>query len=207
MLYKDFGRLLQFQESLLKRKFEAAVQRCSAENLFWKFQENSQENILRGVLFDTKIELHLVCFPANFQKNFWNSFFTEHPQTAASDNVGSTKDQKNEWLAQRRLIKRIISEAFSEPSRTSKMEFIEKITIFTLCYILYFELGSEYAFVFDTLESKHLVILSRGDRNLKSTLIVLSNTLFAIRNFVQSIKYLRKKTLFIFCFCFAKNDC
>ena len=58
----------------------------------------------------------------------------------------------------------------SRPSRTSKMKFIKKIFIFTICSILDIWTESEYTFAFDTLESKQLFILSRSDKNLKSKL-------------------------------------
>ena len=65
-----------------------------------------------------------------------------------------------------------ISEAYLEPSQTSKTEFIRKITIFTMCSILTFALSSEYVLRLTLWRvSIWRVILSQSDRNLKSTFI------------------------------------
>ena len=65
-----------------------------------------------------------------------------------------------------------ISEAYLEPSQTSKTEFIRKITIFTMCSILTFALSSEYVLHLTLWRvSIWRVILSQSDRNLKSTFI------------------------------------
>ena len=54
---------------------EAAVQRCSVKNLFWKFFENSQETYTVECYFSTKITaLHRGCFPVAFPKMFRTAF-------------------------------------------------------------------------------------------------------------------------------------
>ena len=58
--------------------------------------------------FGTKITLHTVCFPVNFQKTFIAGVLHNTSGQLLPNNVGSTKNWKNEQIAQRRLIKRIL---------------------------------------------------------------------------------------------------
>ena len=86
--------------------------------------------------FSTKITLYRVCFPVNFQKIFRAGFLQNTSAQLLPNKVDSTKKLK-EWMTNpNKTNQKIISETYSEPSRISKMEFIKKVTIFTICSIL-----------------------------------------------------------------------
>ena len=65
--------------------------------------------------FSTKIALHRVFFPLNFQKIFRTGLLQNTSGQLLPNNVDSTRNQKNEWLAQRRLIKSIFQRCIQNP--------------------------------------------------------------------------------------------
>ena len=86
--------------------------------------------------FSIKIALHRVCFPVNFQKKFRTGFLQKTSRQLLPNNIGPTKKLEESMIGSKKTNQKNISEAYSGPSRTFKMEFIKEITILTICSIL-----------------------------------------------------------------------
>ena len=76
--------------------------------------------------FSTKITFHRVCVPVNFQKIFRTGFLQNTSGQLLPNYVGSTKNLKNEWLAQRRLIKRIFQRRIQNPVEHVRWSLLRK---------------------------------------------------------------------------------